>query len=178
MRFKDKFIVVSEAPWRGYDQIEMDIFPSSISLTHNLYRQFKVFIFESYYNNKSKQNQQDKSKKKGESKDSQAQQHDRKYQLLVPSKALPKSKGQVAGNPGQLPIGANDENNSNDSKASSLGGHFGGSEKLSNKSGSKRQTDLKNQKLNPNTQRLGTARGLDGKFNTILDEVAKRGMAD
>ena len=27
-RFKDKFIVVSEAPWRVYDQIEMDIFPS------------------------------------------------------------------------------------------------------------------------------------------------------
>lgn len=30
MRFKDKFIVVSEAPWKVYDQIEMDIFPSSI----------------------------------------------------------------------------------------------------------------------------------------------------
>ena len=28
MRFKDKFIVVSEAPWKVYDQIEMDIFPS------------------------------------------------------------------------------------------------------------------------------------------------------
>ena len=36
-RYKDKFIVVSEAPWRVYDQIEMDIFPSSIQLTRNLY---------------------------------------------------------------------------------------------------------------------------------------------
>jgi hypothetical protein len=30
MRFKDKFIVVSEAPWKVYEQIEMDIFPSNI----------------------------------------------------------------------------------------------------------------------------------------------------
>jgi len=48
-RFKDKFVVVSEAPWKVYDQIEMDIFPSSISLTNNLYQQFKLFAFDQYY---------------------------------------------------------------------------------------------------------------------------------
>ena len=37
-RFKDKFVVVSEAPWKVYEQIEMDIFPSSIQLTNNLYQ--------------------------------------------------------------------------------------------------------------------------------------------
>ena len=36
-RIKDKFIVVSEAPWRVYDQIELDIYPSVIQLTRNLY---------------------------------------------------------------------------------------------------------------------------------------------
>ena len=36
-RIKDKFIVVSEAPWRVYDQIELDIYPSIIQLTRNLY---------------------------------------------------------------------------------------------------------------------------------------------
>jgi len=53
-RFKDKFIVVSEAPWQVYDQIEMNIFPSSIQLTSNLYKQFKMFMFDNYYNNQNK----------------------------------------------------------------------------------------------------------------------------
>ena len=36
-RLKDNFINVFETSWRVYDQIELDIFPSRIQLTHNLY---------------------------------------------------------------------------------------------------------------------------------------------
>lgn len=36
-RLKDNFIDVYDTPWRVYDQIELDIFPSRIQLTHNLY---------------------------------------------------------------------------------------------------------------------------------------------
>jgi len=61
-RFKDKFIVVSEAPWRVYDQIEMDIFPSSIQLTRNLYLQFKLFMFDQHYNMRNNQSKNDKGK--------------------------------------------------------------------------------------------------------------------
>lgn len=39
-------MVVREAPWRVYDQIEIFIHPSQISLTHNFYKQWKVFFFE------------------------------------------------------------------------------------------------------------------------------------
>ena len=45
MRLKDKFIVVSEAPWHVVDHIELDIYPSSIQLTLNLYKQLKQFMF-------------------------------------------------------------------------------------------------------------------------------------
>ena len=69
-RLKDNFIDVYETSWRVYDQIELDIFPSRIQLTHNLYVQFKKFIFDQHYQNKLKnQNQAMSSKKKGEGKE-------------------------------------------------------------------------------------------------------------
>ena len=46
LRTHDKFVVVREAPWRVYDQIEIFIHPTQISLTHNFYKQWKVFFFE------------------------------------------------------------------------------------------------------------------------------------
>jgi hypothetical protein len=106
----------------------MDIFPSSLSLTHNLVRQFKMFVFEAYYNNKTKQNQAEKNKKKGEGKDLQAQQHDRKYQLLVPSTAMPKGKAPPVRGSEQMPI-INREDIPSGSKSSSIGTGLGGSDK-------------------------------------------------
>ena len=89
-RFKDKFIVVSEAPWQVYDQIELDIFPSSLQLTKNLYIQFKKFFFDYYYN--PPKNKQDiiqnkdgaELLKESDRKDMIA--GDKKYLLLVPNK--------------------------------------------------------------------------------------------
>lgn len=89
-RFKDKFVVVSDVPWSVYDQIEMDIFPSSIQLTRNLYLQFKQFMFHQSYNNQkiaSNNNEKGKQGEKGGlatgfgagSKDPQTQQQDKKY---------------------------------------------------------------------------------------------------
>lgn len=46
MRYRDKFVIVSEAPWQIFDHMELDIFPSEIVLTRNLYKHFKKFAFE------------------------------------------------------------------------------------------------------------------------------------
>jgi hypothetical protein len=154
MRFKDKFIVVSEAPWKVYDQIEIDIFPTSICLTRNLHSQFKKFIFESYYNDNEKETVKDKNKKKGELKDQQAQQFDRKYHLLVPAKNQPKSRAQMHAAQSLIPLVPNDELGSNDSKRSNQNSG-------DNSNGSK--------------LRQAPARGgLDNQFSKALDTAAKR----
>lgn len=106
--------MVSEAPWKVYDQIEIDIFPTSICLTHNLHTQFKFFIFKSF-GHEGQKNSPNNKKKKGEVKNTQNLQFDRKYQLLVPSKGnTGKSK---LDNEGHNPILINDEE-SIDSKMS------------------------------------------------------------
>lgn len=115
----------------------MDIFPSHIQLTHNLYLQFKLFIFETYYNQRQKQLQLQNSKKKGDGKDSLTQAQDRKYQLLVPSKLQTKQKLNTGNQ--QLPLQATEEVISNDSKSSSIGGNtkMNQNSSMSNHSGSK-----------------------------------------
>jgi len=75
---KDKFIVVSEAPWRVYDQFEFDLFPSNIQLTRNLYIQFKTFLFDQYYRNRNEQSQNQKTVKGGEAI-SALEQQEKKY---------------------------------------------------------------------------------------------------
>ena len=91
-RLKDKFIVVSEAPWRVYDQLEFDLFPSSIQLTRNLYMQFKFFLFDQYYSNRK---QHINSVTAGDQGQSLIEQQEKKYTILVPpSKKQPgKKKG-------------------------------------------------------------------------------------
>ena len=51
MRVRDKFVKVNDLPWKVYEQMELDVFPSSICLTHDLYRQVKMFIFDRFYSN-------------------------------------------------------------------------------------------------------------------------------
>lgn len=46
LRTRDKFVVVSQAPWRVFDQYEIFIYPTNIQLTYQFYHSFKHFIFD------------------------------------------------------------------------------------------------------------------------------------
>lgn len=46
IRSRDKFVIVREAPWRVYDQLEYYIHPTSVQLTQAFYQELKVFFFE------------------------------------------------------------------------------------------------------------------------------------
>lgn len=46
IRSRDKFVIVREAPWRVFDQLEYYIHPTSVQLTQQFYQQLKIFFFE------------------------------------------------------------------------------------------------------------------------------------
>ena len=46
LRTRDKFVVVSQAPWRVFDQYEIFIYPTAVVLTREFYRNIKQFIFD------------------------------------------------------------------------------------------------------------------------------------
>jgi hypothetical protein len=76
IRTRDKYVVVTEAPWRVFDQFEVFIFPTSIQFTKNFYKHIKDFFFAEMPN-------LDLDRSEEEIK---------KYELLVPKKVLNKAK--------------------------------------------------------------------------------------
>jgi len=46
LRTRDKLKVVSQAPWRVFDQYEIFIYPANIQLTREFYKTIKQFFFE------------------------------------------------------------------------------------------------------------------------------------
>ena len=75
LRTRDKFVVVSQAPWRVFDQYEIFIYPAAVVLTREFYRNIKQFIFDGA--------QADPVNEPGELQDH--------YEMLIQTKALHKA---------------------------------------------------------------------------------------
>ena len=61
LRYRDKFVIVSEAPWHVFDHMELDIFPSEIVLTRNLYKHFKKFAFQDMKDTEAQESAEDET---------------------------------------------------------------------------------------------------------------------
>jgi hypothetical protein len=104
LRYRDKFVVVSEAPWRVFDHLELDIFPTEILLTNNLYQHFKKFAFQDFRNISETQ----KSVGDETVADKEVAKQEKKYSLLVP-KNMQRFGGFGFGKPSQKDDAVNDD---------------------------------------------------------------------